>query len=48
LDDQRNVSGDREIMARLKVQQIDEVQLLGAVRNDDAEGLIGSFCTADE
>jgi hypothetical protein len=40
--------GDREMITRLKVRQIDEVQFLGAMRNDDVEVRIASFCTINQ
>jgi hypothetical protein len=40
--------GDRQMIARIKVQQIDEAQLLGAIRHDNVEILIDLFCTVNQ
>lgn len=43
LDDRRNVSGDHQMIAWLKFQPVDEVQLLCALRNDDVKKLSRRF-----
>jgi hypothetical protein len=40
--------GDREMIARLKVQRIEEAWLLGAIRNDKVEVLIVPFHTVNQ
>jgi hypothetical protein len=43
LDDQRNAWGDCRAIARLKIQQINEVQPLGATRNANLEVPVARF-----
>jgi hypothetical protein len=48
LNDRDNVFGNPQMVARLKVQQIDEAEPLGTVCNSDVEALASSLCTADQ
>jgi hypothetical protein len=44
----RPLLSDRQIIVRINVQDIDEIQILGAIHNDDVKVLIASFCTVNQ